>query len=173
MQSAAAIDSARAVVAAHASYTTWALMGVIALLVVVIVALIRHHGGWDFITNLPTTNLRISVGIGLFAFFIVTTMWGGIGTKVWPPVDVILALAGAILLSMGLDVTQYGVKRSTEKPEVIAAYAAADATAAATAASCAPAPSPAPPITPGSPTAPVAPTSAAKAVAAHRFTPGD
>lgn len=111
-------DTVAVSAAASHSIFTALLIGVIALQFVAIITLIRHHGGWDFVANLPTTNLFLLGGNALFMFFNVALVLTGYSAHYWPPVDVILAIEGALLLNMGKDVTQYGVKRFSTNPDI-------------------------------------------------------
>lgn len=117
IQTAATIDSARAIVAAHHSYTLWGLIAIIVFQTIAIVLLISHKG-WAWISTAPTTNIRLLNGIAVFSLFNLSVVLVGYATHTYPPVDVILALEGAILLMCGLDVAQYGVKRWTTDPAV-------------------------------------------------------
>lgn len=67
---------------------------------------------WSWIENLPTTNLRILVSIGLASIYVLAMLVGIILGK-----TIDLELAGALgvflLTMMGLDVAQYVQKRKS------------------------------------------------------------
>src|SRR4051812_23387699 len=91
-------------------------------------AITRHmNAKLQWLVDLPTTNLRALVGIVLSVIYVTTLLFmDAIGhhaseTVVW-------SLGTFILLQMGLDVTQFAVKRNTFQPTVTQVAQAAMAT---------------------------------------------
>jgi len=117
------VDTARKIIAtaaateAHHNYFEWGLIAVVILLLVSNV-LILSHRGWDWLSTIPTTNLRLVNGIALFSGFNISMMLVGYATHTYPPVDFVLAVESAILIMCGLDVTQYGIKRKTTDADI-------------------------------------------------------
>lgn len=180
---AAAVDSARAIVDVHRSYTTWGLVAAV-ILEGVALALVIAHRGWAWITSAPLTNIRLLNGILQSSLFVLSIMIVGYATGTYPPVDVILALGSFILLMCGLDVTQFGIKRWTTDPNISSTQNVQGGITQGPPTSP-PAPLPTPgPTDPSVPTpvpAPVVPTVIAPPptavlrpeLAAHRYTAGD
>jgi len=182
MQSEAVIDSARAIMALHHSYTTAGLI-VALVLEAVVIALLLWHRGWGWIATAPLTNIRLANGIAMASMFILSVMAVGYATGTYPPVEVILALGSFILLMCGLDVTQFGIKRWTTDPNVTSNQnVQAGITPGAPTSPPAPPAAPAPDIPPAVDPAPIAPAvitppplaSRAKAsLPPHKYEPGN
>lgn len=72
----------------------------------------------DWIAKAPTTNLRILNGIALASIFVLGTMTAGLfGISL--DETVLLYIGGFILLQEGVDMLQFGWKRSTFRPEAM------------------------------------------------------
>jgi hypothetical protein len=72
----------------------------------------------EWIAKAPTTNLRILNGIALANLFVVIML---VAIVLGRPMDFdnLMTLGGFILIQMGLDVAQFGWKRSTFKTEAM------------------------------------------------------
>ncbi|HTJ62143.1 MAG TPA: hypothetical protein VL333_13210 [Candidatus Saccharimonadales bacterium] len=70
---------------------------------------------WSWIEDVPTTNLRIVVSIGLSALYVLV-MTVGLVLEKHIDLEVSVTLGGFLLTMGGLDVTQYIQKRKTHIP---------------------------------------------------------
>lgn len=70
------------------------------------------------IATAPTTNIRLLIGLGMSVTFVLVNLIGGMmePARVLPD-PVFYGLGGFILLHLGIDVTHFGIKRSTFQPE--------------------------------------------------------
>lgn len=72
----------------------------------------------DWIGRLPTTNFRIFVGVMLAVVFVAVLLVGAVMGRVLDD-GTRMTVAVFIGVMMGLDVTQFSVKRATTKPELV------------------------------------------------------
>jgi disulfide bond formation protein DsbB len=101
-----------------------------------------------WISDLSTTNFRIVISLGL-AVLLVVVVLGGVVLRIEMQSEIIWALFAFVAGMLGIDVTQFSIKRKTEivtPPQVTAENAIATITATAP-----PNPTPIPPIAPANP----------------------
>lgn len=70
-----------------------------------------------WLQDLPTTNLRILVSIGLAVVFVIGTMIASMIDRL-PPAAALTTIAGFLLVMMGLDVAQFAAKRASFRAEL-------------------------------------------------------
>jgi hypothetical protein len=102
-----------------------------------------------WIADLATTNFRIVISLGL-AVLLVVVLLTGIMLKIELQSEIVWALLAFVGAMLGIDVTQFSIKRKTEiltPPQVTAENATATITATAPVRS-----TPLPPATPASST---------------------
>lgn len=103
-----------------------------------------------WIADLATTNFRIVISLGL-AVLLVVVILIGVVIRVEMQTEIVWALFAFVAGMLGIDVTQFSIKRKTEiltPPQVTAENATATITATAP-----PNPTPIPQITPANPPA--------------------
>lgn len=102
----------------------WVL--IMTLLALLLVAVVRKlwtirpsvKTATEWIAKAPTTNLRILNGIALASIFVLGTMIAGL-FGIALDETVLLYIGGFILLQEGVDMLQFGWKRSTFRPEAM------------------------------------------------------
>lgn len=87
--------------------------------------IIRRSRFWQMIADLPSTNFRIFIGVGLSMLFVIVTLVGVMMGRINNTNENPLYIIGTfLLLQMGLDVAQFKFKRDTyyaPQPPVVAA----------------------------------------------------
>lgn len=87
---------------------------------------------FDVVRDMPSTNVRIFVGIGLAVVYVLGSMFGSfligltvalnepgeVPLNILPNADVHQWLGIFILVMLGIDTTQFAVKRITSRPDV-------------------------------------------------------
>src|SRR3954469_12582038 len=97
----------------HILIALWAVVGGLVIETVVLLILIRARGGWGYVATIPLTNLRQIVSIALAVVTVIGTGIVGYLSGVWPPEYVLEYVLISLTLWMGLDVTQFLIKRKT------------------------------------------------------------
>lgn len=102
----------------HIVVGLWFFVALSIVEAVVIWIVTKARGGWTYIATIPFVNLRQLASLILAAVTVVGTGIVGYLSGVWPPEYVFHGALFAVSVWMGLDVSQYWIKRSTTDPMI-------------------------------------------------------